>query len=213
MSRRCSSPPITSSLACPVLELQAAPAIHRIHRVGRSAVLPEHGGAGQLLEWRLRACGAFTAGIDFDRFTITSATSDLKGSFGINLPLSPSGSFSSQFYPKMFAQELRANSTGESPLHWVLGAAYQDGEGPQSNLADQQPDTTINADNNTLTKNYAVFGEMSYDLFDGKIVPLVGLRTLSRQAHRSRTRTSSLPSNKDVDDVARRICRGFRRTI
>ena len=140
---------------------------------------------------------SFTAGIDFESFSVTSATSDLKGSFGINIPLSPSGFFSSQFYPKMFSEELRAYSTGTSPLHWVIGAAYQDGEGPQSNLL-QLPALAINADNNTLTKNYAVFGEMSYGLFDGKLVPLVGLRTY----HDKRTfedATSSLPSTKDVN--------------
>jgi hypothetical protein len=52
---------------------------------------------------------SLSATVDFDSFTLTSATSNLKGSFGINIPLSPSGFFSSQFFPKMFAEELRAN--------------------------------------------------------------------------------------------------------
>jgi outer membrane receptor protein involved in Fe transport len=139
---------------------------------------------------------SFTATADFQTFSITSATSDLEGNFGINIPLSPAGSFSSQFFPKMFAQELRAYSTGTSPLSWVLGASYQDGEGPQANQL-LQPGVAINADNNTITKNYAVFGEMGYGLFGGKIVPRVGLRTY----HDKRTfedSTSSLPSTKDV---------------
>ena len=140
---------------------------------------------------------SFTANVDFENFSITSATSDLKGHFGINVPLSPAGFFSSQFYPKMFAEELRAYSTGTSNLHWVIGASYQDGEGPQANQL-EQPGSSINADNNTLTENYALFGEISYDLFDGKIVPLLGLRTY----HDKRTfedGTSSLASNKDVN--------------
>jgi outer membrane receptor protein involved in Fe transport len=140
---------------------------------------------------------SFTAGMNFEHFAVTSATSDLKGSFGINIPLAPAGFFSSQFFPKMFAEELRAYSTGTSPLHWLLGAAYQDGQGPQSNGL-KLPGIAINADNNTLTKNYAVFGEMSYGLFDGKIVPLVGLRNY----HDKRTfedSTSHLPSNKSVN--------------
>jgi iron complex outermembrane receptor protein len=140
---------------------------------------------------------SFTAGINFAHFAITSATSDLKGSFGIDIPLAPAGFFSSQFFPKMFAEELRAYSTGANPFHWLLGAAYQDGQGPQSNQL-QLPGVAINADNNTITKNYAVFGEMSYGLFDGRIVPLVGLR----RYHDRRTfedSTSSLPSTKDVD--------------
>lgn len=140
---------------------------------------------------------SFTASMDFQNFSVTSATSDLKGSFGINIPLAPAGFFSSQFYPKMFAEELRAYSTGTSPLHWLLGAAYQDGQGPQANLL-ELPGVAINADNNTITKNHAVFGELSYGLFDGKLVPLVGLRTY----HDKRTfedATSSLPSTKDVN--------------
>jgi iron complex outermembrane recepter protein len=139
---------------------------------------------------------SLTAGIDFEHFSLTSATSNLEGAFGINIPLSPSGFFSSQFFPKMFAEELRANSTGTGPLHWVLGAAYQDGEGPQSNQL-VRPGTNINADNNTVTKNYAAFGELSYGLFDGKIVPLIGLR----RYHDKRTfeaGTTSLPTTKDV---------------
>jgi len=119
---------------------------------------------------------SLTGTVDFDAFTITSATSNLTGVFGIHIPLSPSGSFSSQFLPKMFAQELRVNSNGSGPLHWVVGAAYQDGKGPQVNAL-ILPGVNINADNNTLTKNWAVFGEVSYDLLDGKLVPLAGLRT------------------------------------
>lgn len=140
---------------------------------------------------------SFTANIDFERFSITSATSDLQGHFGINIPQSPAGFFSSQFFPEMFAQELRAYSTGAGPLNWVVGASYQDGEGPQDNQL-QRPGVDIDAGNNTLTENYAVFGEISYDLFDGKLVPLLGLRTY----HDKRTfedGTNSLTSTKDVD--------------
>jgi iron complex outermembrane recepter protein len=140
---------------------------------------------------------SFTASMDFESFSVTSATSDLKGSFGINIPLSPAGSFSSQFYPRMFSEELRANSTGPSPLHWLLGAAYQDGQGPQANLL-ALPGVNINADNNTITKNHAVFGEVSYGLFDGKLVPLVGLRTYHDERAFADS-TSSLPSTKDVN--------------
>lgn len=139
---------------------------------------------------------SFTANVDFENFSVTSATSDLSGNFGIYVPISPSGFFSSQFFPEMFAQELRAYSTGDGPLNWVVGGQYLDGQGPQENTL-QNPTTNINADNNTITESYAFFGEVSYDLFDGKLVPLAGLR----QYHDERTfedATSSLPSEKDV---------------
>ncbi|PZR33343.1 TonB-dependent receptor [Caulobacter segnis] len=119
---------------------------------------------------------SLSAKVDFDGFSLTSATSNLEGDFGIKIPLSPSGSFSSRFLPKMFAQEVRVNSTTTGPLHWVAGASYQDGQGPQVNAL-VLPTANINASNNTLTKNYAFFGEVSYDLMGGKLVPLIGLRT------------------------------------
>ncbi len=121
---------------------------------------------------------SLTATADFDAFTVTSATSKLEGVFGINIPISPSGSFSSTFLPEMFAQELRVNSNSEGPLHWVVGGSYQDGSGPQVNaLKIPAFGVDINADNDTLTENWAVFGEVSYELLDGKLIPLVGFRT------------------------------------
>jgi iron complex outermembrane recepter protein len=140
---------------------------------------------------------SLAAKVDFDGFSLTSATSNLEGDFGINIPLSPSGSFSSRFLPKMFAQEVRVNSTTNGPLHWVAGASYQDGQGPQVNAL-VLPAANINANNNTLTKNYAFFGEVSYDLLGGKLVPLVGLRTYHDD--RSFTDgTSKVPTKANVN--------------
>ncbi|WP_442680013.1 TonB-dependent receptor [Sphingomonas sp. ASY06-1R] len=139
---------------------------------------------------------SFTANVDFKSFSVTSATSQLKGNFGINIPLSPSGFFSSQFYPKMFSQEVRVNSTGSGPLHWLVGGAYQDGKGPQANQL-LNPTLNINADNNTITKNWATFGEVSYDLLDGKLVPLVGLRYF----HDKRTFADSTTRNTNTTNV------------
>ncbi|RIV85505.1 TonB-dependent receptor [Aurantiacibacter xanthus] len=120
---------------------------------------------------------SFTATLDLDAFTITSATSNLEGEFGINIPISPEGFFSSQFMPEMFAQELRINSNGAGPLHWLVGGSYQNGSGPQVNALQIPPFVDINADNDTKTENWALFGEVSYELFDGKLIPLAGIRT------------------------------------
>jgi iron complex outermembrane recepter protein len=118
-----------------------------------------------------------TVVLDLDDVTITSATSRTTGKFGIYIPISPAGFFSSEFYPSMLAEEIRAYSSGDGPWHWVVGGQYQDGQGPQANELSIPPfGVYVNADNNTLTKNYAAFGEVSYDLFGGKLVPLVGLR-------------------------------------
>lgn len=118
---------------------------------------------------------SLSASVDFDTFSITSATTNLEGNFGIYVPIAPDGAFSSQFFPKMFSQEVRINSTGSGPFHWMLGGAYQDGSGPQENYL-RIFDTIDNADNNTITRNWAVFGELGYDLLDGKLQPRVGLR-------------------------------------
>lgn len=118
-----------------------------------------------------------TVVLDLENVSITSATSRTTGKFGIYIPISPAGFFSSEFFPSMLAEEIRANSTGDGPLHWVVGGQYQDGQGPQANvLSIPGIGLYVNADNNTLTKNYAAFGEVSYDLFGGKLVPLIGLR-------------------------------------
>lgn len=122
---------------------------------------------------------SLTGDLDLGGVAVTSSTSYFKGSFGYRTPLGilgiPGGKFDSLFYPKNFNQEVRARSTGPGPLHWVVGGSYSAGEGPQSNTIDfvviQQ-----SADNNTITRNWAGFGEVSYDLFGGKLVPLVGVR-------------------------------------
>lgn len=134
---------------------------------------------------------------DLKAFSITSATSQLEGNFGINVPISPAGSFSSQFFPKMFSQEVRVNSNSTGPFHWLIGGSYQDGKGPQANQLEIPPFVSINADNNTLTKNYAIFGEVSYDLFDGKLVPLGGLRYY----HDKRTFEDSTTTNSNIRNV------------
>jgi iron complex outermembrane receptor protein len=149
-------------------------------------------GNGDFKLWSLSAV------VDFERFSLTSATSHLEGNFGINIPISPAGFFSSQFFPEMFAQEFRANSTGDGPLHWVAGAAYQDGEGPQANQLEIPPFVSINADQNALTENWAVFGELSYDLFGGRIVPLVGVRAY-RDDREFQDAGSSLPTRENVN--------------
>jgi iron complex outermembrane receptor protein len=134
---------------------------------------------------------------DLDAFSITSATSKLDGHFGINVPISPAGSFSSQFFPTMFSEEIRVNSSSTGPFHWLIGGSYQDGKGPQANQLEIPPVVSINADNNTITKNYAVFGEVSYELFGGKLVPLGGLRYY----HDKRTFEDSTTVNSNIRNV------------
>src|SRR3546814_11237641 len=73
---------------------------------------------------------SLSANADLGAVSLTSATSYLKGNFGIYVPQSPSGFFSSHFYPEMFSPEQQAASTVAEPYHWVIGAQYQEGKGP-----------------------------------------------------------------------------------
>ena len=142
---------------------------------------------------------SLTATVDFDSFTITSATSNLEGEFGINIPISPAGFFSSQFLPEMFAQEVRANSNGDGPLHWLVGASYQNGSGPQVNALQIPPfGVDINADNDTLTENWALFGEVSYELLGGKLIPLAGIRTY-HDDRAFKDSTGTVPTKANVE--------------
>lgn len=141
---------------------------------------------------------SLTANVDLGGAEITSSTSYLKGNFGTLYPIAADAFFSTFFFPKNFTQEVRVNSTGAGPFHWMLGGQYQNGEGPQNNyLKIPAAGLDNNANNNAKTENWATFGEVSYDLFDGKLVPLVGLRYY----HDKRTfvdDTSSIPSSKGV---------------
>ena len=122
---------------------------------------------------------SLSADLDLGGVAITSSTSYFKGFFGFRTPLGvlgvPGGKYDSTFHPKNFNQEIRARSTGAGPLHWVIGGSYSAGEGPQLNVIDFIV-ITQSADNNTITRNWAGFGEISYDLLGGKLVPLVGVR-------------------------------------
>ena len=139
---------------------------------------------------------SLTGDLDLGGVAITSSTSYLKGSFGYRTPLGvlgiPGGKFDSFFDPKNFNQEIRARSTGAGPFHWVVGGAYSAGEGPQRNALDFVVVQQV-ADNNAVTKNWAGFGEISYDLFGGKLVPLLGVRYY-HDRRKYEDATSSLPA-------------------
>jgi hypothetical protein len=140
---------------------------------------------------------SFSAVIDFERFSITSATSNLEGAFGINIPISPAGFFSSQFFPEMFGRNCAPTRRARVPGTgwWVRPTRMA--RAP-SNQLEIPPFVSINADNNAITENWAVFGELSYDLFDGKLVPLVGLRTYSDDRS-FQDASSTVPTEEEVN--------------
>lgn len=118
---------------------------------------------------------------DLDWATLTSATSYFRTG-GENLyalyptiSLDQGGATQNGKYPGTYSvqQEVRLASTNKDGLHWVAGMYYQDA---RSLYWYTIPAFSIGAKTNVNTTNWSTFGEVSYDLFDGKLVPLVGLR-------------------------------------
>lgn len=127
----------------------------------------------------------YSLGIDYDLGfgILTSSTSYLDGKFGYLTgsyfgPFIGQGTLSNDYIAHSAAQELQLRSSSPGPLHWLAGAFYQNASG--AFLFDVQT-APLQADgvNKTNTENYSVFGEVSYDLLGGKLVPLVGLRYYS----------------------------------
>jgi len=127
----------------------------------------------------------YSIGIDYDLGfgILSSSTSYLDAKFGYLTgsyfgPFLGQGTLSNDYVAHSAAQELQLRSTSTGPLHWLAGAFYQNASG--SFLFDVKT-APLQADgvNKTTTENYSLFGEVSYDLMDGKLVPLVGVRYYS----------------------------------
>ncbi len=86
-----------------------------------------------------------------------------------------------RFRTNSFNEELRLVSNTSSPFKWILGGTYTDAT-ITSDISVTIPALAGNlqylgtAGAPLTTRNFAVFGEASYDLFDGKLVPLFGIR-------------------------------------
>lgn len=76
-----------------------------------------------------------------------------------------------------FAQEIRLTSNGDSKVNWLLGYFYQDSDvDSSSDFAITLPILrSVNQSTNS-SESSAFFGEVSVDLMDGKLVPLLGVR-------------------------------------
>lgn len=111
-------------------------------------------------------------------YSITNATSyqeTLPGGFGIIIPVNGAllvngGSAHG------FVDEFRVSSAGQSQLHWVAGAYVQNATGFYNFLVTIPNVFQVLGGTTTTTKNKSIFSEVSYDLMDGKLVPLIGLR-------------------------------------
>lgn len=123
----------------------------------------------------------YSLSLDYDAGSavITSSTSYLDSQFGYLTgqdfgPLGI-GTLANDYDSHSFAQEVQVRSDSGGPLRWLVGGFYQQAKGTFAFDADITA-LTVAGFNTTRTRNYSAFGEISYDLFGGKVVPLVGLR-------------------------------------
>lgn len=113
--------------------------------------------------------------------SLTSATGytrfDLSNLSGLTAPFVGNGRLFNRFHGDSVTQELRLASTDAGPLHWVGGLYYNDAESVIGYDVDFEVPIINTIGATTIgTRNTSVFGELSYDLFGGKLVPLLGLR-------------------------------------
>ena len=126
---------------------------------------------------------SLTISYDFNNVTLTNAAGYQDTSpneFGLGLDIGPPlgvGSLVLGNTAKSFVNELRLRSNTDHPLQWLAGASYRDAEGAFHSVLDfPEAEFYLVTENTTETESLAFFGELSYEFFDGKFVPLVGLR-------------------------------------
>ena len=115
---------------------------------------------------------------DGDGYVITNATSyqqTLPGGFGVIIPVNGALLINSGSAHGL-VDEFRIASSGKGPLHWVGGAYFQDAIGFYNFLVTIPTVFSVQGGTATKTTNASVFSEVSYDMMDGKLVPLFGLR-------------------------------------
>jgi outer membrane receptor protein involved in Fe transport len=89
----------------------------------------------------------------------------------------------SRFETTAFTQELRLASNGDGPFNWLVGGYYSNGQiesdiclGLFLPCATPFPPFNINSTGKVETEAFAIFGELSYALFDERLVATVGGR-------------------------------------
>jgi outer membrane receptor protein involved in Fe transport len=140
-----------------------------------------------------------TASYDFDFATLTGTWGDMERV----ADLRALGEQIDTFFDVTIIQpsesqtgEVRLVSNREGALNWIVGGFYQKGK----TSADQfflltgkggNPDLFIGGDSFLESEEWAAYGEISYDLWDGKVRPLVGLRysTIDRELFEDQTIT------------------------
>ncbi|TRW14937.1 TonB-dependent receptor [Glacieibacterium frigidum] len=116
----------------------------------------------------------------------------------------------SRFKSTAFTQEVRLASSSDGPFGWLVGAYYSDGEIESDIcLSVFLPCSTvfsvnINSFGTIKTKAWAVFGELSYKLFDDRLTLTAGGRQF-----RDRRRLTGLDRNTNVQTAQGDVFKTF----
>ena len=96
--------------------------------------------------------------------------------------------------------ETRLVSNGDSPLQWIVGTFYSDSEvtsEQDSNLGFIVPFNVQEFN----SKSLSFFGEVSYELLDGKLIPLFGVRYFEDDRDTNSTSFALQPRGKTFDST------------
>lgn len=120
---------------------------------------------------------AFNLGYEFDRFSVTSATSHIDYASDTVVDFASGGSvpLTSAFTSEVVAEEISINSTGDGLWRWSLGGMYRDVE----DLVHQRVPIFANPNGikyNDYSESFALFGEVTRTLLDGRFEVTGGLR-------------------------------------
>lgn len=118
-----------------------------------------------------------TAHWDMGFATLTSNTSNFIHKLDFNAPLLTVLNNDSTFKTVTLTQELRLTSNGDGPFQWMIGGFYRDGHIKSDIDFRVVPSTpVIFTYGEITTKATAIFGEVSLEMFGGKLTPTLGLR-------------------------------------
>ena len=100
--------------------------------------------------------------------------------------------------------ETRLTSLGDGPVQWMIGTYYTDRESVEDLISVWTPEIPpFFVDQTTQTidtrDSLSVFGEISVELFDGKLIPLIGVRRAEEDLDGSLAVAAGQPNGSSFD--------------
>ena len=150
---------------------------------------------------------------DFGFASLSSTVSQMnvenESLLGFPFPFSPTGilEFGTITDRKVISNETRLTSGEDSGVQWIVGVFYTDFE-DQTNLvfAPEIPAFGIvSQTTEAASDSIAYFGEVSWDLLDGKLVPLLGLRQFEEDISGVNAIAAGFQDGRKFDNTSGRL--------